>query len=186
MKIAELDPHDMYAIAAQTQRTPGFGFDVSGVVRQRGLEYASIFSRFCAALIDGLVVSFATLLIVLGLIAVDHSTGGSPDGTLTSGTLLITLAASLVFAWLYYVCQETSGAQATLGKRLLGIKVAKLSGDAIGVPQSTIRFLVKMAPGANPILGLISLVADIFCLATNSSKNRTLHDLIAGTVVINA
>jgi uncharacterized RDD family membrane protein YckC len=185
MNSDQAKPYDPYAIAALTQRTPGFGFDISGVVQQRGLVYASILSRFFAALIDGVVTSVAVLFIVFGLFAMDRSTGGNPAEPMSIATLLILLVAILAFLWLYNVLQETSGAQATLGKRMLGIKVARISGDPISVMQSTIRLIVKIMPGGNPLLGLISFVADIVCLVMNSSTNRTVHDLIAGTIVIN-
>ena len=184
MNADELKPHDMCAIAAATQRMPGFGFDTAGVVHHRHLQYASIVSRICASLIDGIVTGIAALLILLGLPIVDQATSGTPGNLAGSASFLIVLAAILAFLWLYNVSQETSGAQATLGKRLMGIQVANLSGDPITVSQSTIRFIAKLIPGANPLLGLICLVANLFCLAVNSSKNRTGHDLLAGTVVI--
>jgi uncharacterized RDD family membrane protein YckC len=188
-KAAQMEAHDPYAVAALTQRTPGFGFAGFGEsILHRELRYATILSRLGAAIVDGLATSLAILFILIALGIVDHLTGGSPVESGSPGSraisLLIFLIAMFAFLWLYYVGQEISAAQATLGKRLLGIKVANASGGRIGVVQSTIRFMTKMVPGINPILGLASLIADICCLAANSSTNRTLHDVVAGTVVI--
>jgi uncharacterized RDD family membrane protein YckC len=177
---------EMYDIAAHTQRTPGFGYFADGeAIPHRQLRYATILSRFCAWFIDGIVTAISLVLIVIGLAIMDHLTGGDPREFSRGSTMVIVAAASLAFLWLYYVAQETSVVQATLGKRLMGIKVATLSGDRIGIGKSTIRFMTKVVPGVNPLLGLVCFLADVICLAFNSAQNRTVHDLIAGTVVIN-
>jgi uncharacterized RDD family membrane protein YckC len=50
--------------------------------------------------------------------------------------------------------------------------------------QPTIRFLAKGVPGINPLLAVLNLLGNIVSLVMNSSMNRTIHDLIAGTVVV--
>jgi uncharacterized RDD family membrane protein YckC len=176
---------DMYAIAAQAQRMPGFGLATDGGPLVRGqLQCASIVSRLVASFVDGMITGIGAVVIVVGLLFADVLTGGDPRQSQGVGTLLIILAAMIAFLWLYHVAQETSAAQATLGKRLMGIKVANLSGGRISVPQATIRFFARMVPGVNPMLALANFLGNIVCLVMNSSTNRTIHDLIAGTVVI--
>jgi uncharacterized RDD family membrane protein YckC len=180
-----MSTQDMYAIAAQVQRSPGFGFtNEGGPIRQAELEYASIVSRILANLVDGIITAIGGVIILIALMLLDRSTGGGADGSKGVGTLLILLAAIVAFSWLYNVAQETSSAQATLGKRLLGLKVATPTGGRIGVPQATIRLLVKGLMGIHAMVGAVIFVLNIVCLVANSGKNRTLHDLVAGTVVI--
>jgi uncharacterized RDD family membrane protein YckC len=182
---------DFYAIAAEAQRTPGFGFctDIQPVY-QPTLQAASILSRFLAALVDGILTSFIALFVVIGLVFTDRATGGditeSARHSPSVGKLLIVIGATLAVYWIYYVLQETSGAQATLGKRLVGIKVATRTGSAIGIGQATVRFIVKFGPSIYPLLGIASLVGNVVCLIASSPSKRALHDLIAGTVVIEA
>jgi len=174
---------DMYAIAAQTQRMPGFGFATEGgPILRAQYEYASILRRFGAHLLDCVVIFLGALFIVIGLLVLDRLTGGTAEHA--SGTVLIMLVAFLAFTWLYHAGFETSTAQATLGKQLLGIKVVTLSGGRMGVPQATVRWLCKALPGVHAIVGVVCVLANILCLVMNSSQNRTLHDVIAGTVVI--
>jgi uncharacterized RDD family membrane protein YckC len=176
---------DIYAIAAQAQRMPGFGLATEGGPLVRGqLQCASIISRLVASFVDGIITGIGAVAIVMALFFADVLTGGDPTQSRGIGTLVIIFVAMIAFGGLYTVGQETSAAQATLGKRLMGIKVANLSGGRISVPRGTIRFLAKGVPGVNPMLALANFLGNIVCLVMNSSTNRTLHDLIAGTVVI--
>ena len=177
--------NDTYAFAAAvTQDLQDFGYVAGGsLVFRQELEYASLFSRFFAALIDGIITSIISVPIFVGIIVLNPALAFDPSEALASGIPLLIVITLFAVAYLYYVIQETSTAQATLGKRMMGIKVATLTGEPIGIVSSTARFMAKMVPSINPLIGLVCLLGDLFCLVV-SSKKRMGHDLIASTVVI--
>lgn len=88
---------------------------------------------------------------------------------------LINLGA-LTLNWLYYTLQESSGAQATLGKRALGIKVVDENGEKIGFGRATGRYFAKIP--SSLILGVGFLMAGF------TQRKQGLHDMMAGTLVV--
>jgi Tfp pilus assembly major pilin PilA len=84
--------------------------------------------------------------------------------------------AVLVGVWFYYALMESSGQQATLGKRAVGIKVTDLEGNQISFGRATGRLAAHILSGV--ILGIG------FAMAAFTSRRQTLHDKIAGTLVV--
>jgi uncharacterized RDD family membrane protein YckC len=93
----------------------------------------------------------------------------------------ITMLATLAYAAIggaYFALCESSPWQATLGKRLVGIKVTDANGARIGVGRALGRFFAA---------GLSWLTMNIgHALAAFGSERRALHDYVAGTRVENA
>ncbi|MBS0213772.1 MAG: RDD family protein [Proteobacteria bacterium] len=98
-------------------------------------------------------------------------------GLLTRLTLWLTLAWALV-GGAYFIGFESSGWQATPGKRLVGIKVTDADGARIGGARAAARFLAAGLSWA--VLNLGQAMAAI------PPEHRALHDLIAGTRVVDA
>lgn len=86
--------------------------------------------------------------------------------------------ASIVVFWLYWSLLESSGAQATLGKRLLGLKVTDLANRRITFGRATGRFFGKILSGLTFTVG--------FMMAGFTEKKQALHDIVAGTLVVRA
>jgi uncharacterized RDD family membrane protein YckC len=84
---------------------------------------------------------------------------------------------AVVIEWLYFAGMESSAGQATLGKRALGIKVTDMSGNRITFGKATGRFFGKI------LSSLILLIG--FLMAAFTQKKQALHDLLAGTLVVN-
>lgn len=159
------------------------------------IDFAPISKRFIAMLIDGFityllsnVVSYAVNLIWqasntvmpdITALQADRENVGlwlqqfSPFIDLLVMDLLFTILA----IWLYYALFESSGMQATPGKMIMGMKVTDADGDQIGFGMATGRYLGKLIAGF--LLGLPYITA-LF-----TSKKQAMHDLIAGTIVIN-
>jgi uncharacterized RDD family membrane protein YckC len=78
--------------------------------------------------------------------------------------------------WLYFALQECSAAQATLGKRAMGIKVTDEHGLRIGFGRATGRFFGKILSGLLFAIG--------FMLAGWTAKKQALHDFLASTFVV--
>jgi uncharacterized RDD family membrane protein YckC/Tfp pilus assembly major pilin PilA len=127
-----------------------------------GETYANFWRRAGAAIVDYLIVSFATgvLLAILG-------------PALGFGTAFPLILLAVV---LYYVGFESSALQATPGKLALSIKVTDLEGERIGIGRSLGRYIGKFVSGLTLGIGYI--------MAFFTSHRQALHDKIASTLVV--
>lgn len=80
------------------------------------------------------------------------------------------------FAWLYFASLESSKWQATIGKRVLGLKVVDLKGKRVSFWRATARYFSKL------LSRLILMIGFLMILWTK--KKQALHDKIASTLVI--
>jgi uncharacterized RDD family membrane protein YckC len=78
--------------------------------------------------------------------------------------------------WLYGAGLESSRAQATIGKRWMGMKVTDPSGERISFLCATGRYAAKYLSALPCFLGFIA--------ALFSSRRLALHDRLAGTRVV--
>ena len=131
--------------------------------------------RIGAALID--IALMALLFVVLALLIGDSS---SDDGSVSLN--LNGAPAFLYFALvlLYYGVTEATSGQ-TIGKRLLGIRVARIDGSRAGGGPVAARTVLRLVD-ALPILYLVGFIS---VLATGQRRQR-LGDLAAGTTVVAA
>ena len=132
--------------------------------------------RIAAALLDLIVL--AVLFVVLGLLIGDSESGdGGASVNLEGAGALLFFALTL----LYYGVTEAMTGQ-TLGKRLLGVRVARASDGskpgAGAIAGRTVLRIVDALPFAY-LLGLIVV------LATGQRRQR-IGDLAAGTTVVSA
>ncbi len=72
---------------------------------------------------------------------------------------------------------ESSSKQATLGKMALGIIVTDVNGERIGFGRATGRFFGKIVSGMIFYIGYI--------MAGFTDRKQALHDMMAGTLVVN-
>ena len=78
--------------------------------------------------------------------------------------------------WLYFAWMESSTWQATLGKRVMGIKVVDANGYPIGFGRATGRYFGKIPSGFILYIG--------FMMAGWTERKQALHDKLAGTCVV--
>ena len=99
------------------------------------------------------------------------------------------MVASTLMSWAYLALQESSAAQATVGKRLVGIRVSTEEGARLSVGAATVRAWPLYLNSAGWIVGawfggLISLLSVVACLSVAfSSRKQGLHDKMAGAVL---
>ena len=98
-----------------------------------------------------------------------------PDDAAAGGNLLANLL-SVVVGWLYYALMESSGMQATLGKKALGLIVTDESGQRISFARATGRYFAKI------VSALILLIG--FIMVAFTERKQGLHDKLAGTLVV--
>lgn len=118
--------------------------------------YASFGQRLGAVLIDMIV-----LLVLNGVI----SMLGLPF-------------LALPVIWLYGAIFYSSAKQGTPGQQLVGIKVTDISGSRIKFGRALLRAAMRT------VSALILLVGYFMMLM--NEKHQTLHDMVAGTVVVSA
>ncbi|MEO8000974.1 MAG: RDD family protein [Arenimonas sp.] len=91
--------------------------------------------------------------------------------------LIFSTVAYFLLAGAYFSVMESSRHQATIGKRMVGIKVTNAKGEPIGLPQSIGRFLASSLSWFTMNLG--------HALAAWTPERRALHDYLADTRVEN-
>lgn len=133
--------------------------------------YGGFWRRVGASILDSLIL-YAVMFVVILAMAIGE-TGNEADSAAAG---LWAVLASNVFAWLYSALLESSSRQATLGKMAFGIRVTDLNGQRIGFGRATGRYFAKWISGFTLGVG--------FVMAGFTQRRQTLHDKIAGTLVV--
>ncbi len=129
------------------------------------MTYASFWKRAAAYVIDEIIyyVIICSLTFVCGVFLPDKVQG-----------VFMTLV--LVACYLtYYVWMESSSWQATIGKKILDLKVTDENGQRISFMRSLVRHLGMFLSGITLCIGYL------MCFWTEQSQ--CLHDKIAGCLV---
>jgi uncharacterized RDD family membrane protein YckC len=143
-------------------------------------DYASVGSRIVAILLDHLILMIfaAIIALPLGLGAALFSLPARPAG-LMRGAVLAPLGALNFLLWLLYFTYLESSSGQTLGKRIMGIKVVKESGEQLTPIDAFIRTILRIIDGfALYLLG--------FILVLVSEKKQRLGDMAVGSIVVKA
>lgn len=110
------------------------------------LVYASFAERLAARLIDALILIIPSVFI------------------------------PFIVPWLYFALQEGGEKGATVGKRVMGIRVLSTEGRPIGFGTATGRFFGNL-------LNLFTMLIGYLLMFFNA-RNQCLHDMITSTVVV--
>jgi|ERR1700728_231978 len=148
------------------------------------VAYAGFWLRFVAFIIDLIVLYFVGMIVTLPFVASvgmreimrGHMPMSPEELMPLMGAFIRLFLIRMVLNWLYYALLESSGWQATLGKKALGLEVTDMEGRRIGFGRATGRFFAKI------ISSLILFIGYIMIGFTE--KKQGLHDMIAGTLVI--
>ncbi len=127
---------------------------------QRPVKYAGFWIRFGASFLDGLIIGIP-LMILNWMLGSDR---------------MLNFVINLIGGWLYSALQESSPNMATLGKKALGLKVTDLHGRRVSFGQASGRHFGKYISFIILFIGYFMMLWD--------DKNQTLHDKMAGTLVI--
>lgn len=139
-------------------------------------QYAGFLRRFLAFWIDTFILSLGLILLqaILGL-EPNFGLKAKPMPPLTPSLIGFNIL-SLTCVWLYYALLESSSWQATLGKRLLKIKVTNLHGNRISFLRATGRYFAKFLSTLILFIGYLMVIF--------TEKKQGLHDIIAETLVV--
>jgi uncharacterized RDD family membrane protein YckC len=157
----------------------------SAFKRETPLVPASFFPRGIAFLIDCAILFVPVIIIFIlgaGFIWFSGLWDHNPESVRQKWALLernmkeMACLVAVGFGWLYGAGYECSSAQATIGKRWVGLKVTDENGERISFLRATGRYAAKYLSALPCFLG--------FMLALFSSTGRTLHDRLAETRVV--
>ena len=139
-----------------------------------GAIHAGFWRRCAAYLLDALIIGVLGWLVGVLFLIGGLVSSGDPRSMMVA--VALNYAIAIAIGWLYYALQESSSAQATLGKRALGVKVTDLVGQRIGFARASGRYFGKI---------LSSLILGIgYLLAGWTARKQALHDMLAGTLVV--
>lgn len=126
--------------------------------------HAGFWRRVAAYYIDSIVIAIPGVLIVV------------PFSFFSETLAMLGMVLAIVVMFGYFVVMHSSAWQATVGKRILGVKVTDLEGNRISLWRSLGRLLGSFVSGL--ILGVGYLLAGV------TQRRQALHDMIAGTLVV--
>lgn len=141
------------------------------------MPLAGIGSRFIGILIDYLIWTAATIVLVLLAVFLIPGILGSPNVSATWAIGILVLLYFLLH-WAYFTLFEALNNGRTPGKSVAGIRVIHRSGRAIGFVESLARNLVRFVDYLPTFYGVGLL--SIFL----SRQNQRLGDMVAGTLVV--
>jgi uncharacterized RDD family membrane protein YckC len=141
-------------------------------------SYGGFWKRGLAYLIDVIIISIpVTLLFGSGIsLGVNEQTPGTYNVHLNMDMTMPEFVIVLI-SWIYFAGLESSAWQATIGKHLLGMQITDLDGQRISFLRATGRYLAKFLSSALLMIGFIMIAF--------TARKQGLHDMIAGTLVIN-
>lgn len=164
--------------------------------------------RLLAYAIDVALLAAALGLVQLAIRAAVFG-GATPAWVHVGWKLeLFVLATISLPAWIYFACCDASASGATLGKRALKLRVARLDGGRLDGVSALLRTAFKLLPWELTHVGLFFptpvfvdaqatlqrpmfmastlVVGSWLAMAMLMPRNQGVHDLIARSVVVKA
>lgn len=136
--------------------------------------HAGFWRQMAALLVDTmLVMSVAPIVgwMAFLMAVVVPAAMGSEDGFMFA--LVVASLANWLVGVVYFALSDASALQATLGKLALGIKVVDSAGARVAMKPAAVRAILQSPPFS---IG--------YLLAPFDRRKRGLHDVIAGTLVV--
>ena len=139
------------------------------------MRYAGFWIRFAGAFIDGIVVGVGGGIInaAVNPMIVAASRGGPNMAWSVMG---VNWSVSTCVGWIYVALMQSSSHQATLGQMATGLRVTDLEGRRINFARATGRYFAAVLSGCILYIGYLMMLW--------SPRKQTLHDQIAGTLVL--
>lgn len=141
------------------------------------VAYATFGQRAAAALLDGLMI-FGAILVVFAAAAVVGILLGLVSETLGGIAAALLATAGYVGVLIVVMLLEAGPYGQTPGKHIVGIRVVDTSGRTLSKGLSVGRYFAKLLSGMPCYLGYLWALWD--------EQNRTWHDLIVSTRVVTA
>lgn len=139
--------------------------------------YGGFWLRLIAYVIDSILLTVVSTVVgavfgfLIGASMVDAPLQAIEDTAGAVGGLL-----GLFITWVYFAAMHSSKWQATLGKKAVGLIVVDKEGNRIGFGRATGRLVATFLSYFLLLLG--------YFMAGWTKRKRSLHDMIAGTLVV--
>jgi uncharacterized RDD family membrane protein YckC len=138
----------------------------------QGLSYLELWKRVGASIID-FIILFVLTPMFMAFFCVFAKTPPPALNIINATGAIILGTIFLVISWLYFGLTESSKKQGSIGKRVLRLVVTDLQGNKISFYKASLRFWGKF------------IIFPGFSLTGCIAKKRALHDIMAGTLVVN-
>jgi uncharacterized RDD family membrane protein YckC len=152
------------------------------------VEYAGFWWRFLAYIIDSIIISLISWILIIPILAIfgislysmKQSGFDTDNPAMLIAPFLIAIIPMAIITtvaqWLYFALMESSRHQGTVGKLLLKIKVTDTSGNRVYFARATGRYFGKILSGMILLFGYI--------MAGFTERKQALHDIISNCYVI--
>ena len=147
------------------------------------LILAGVGSRILAFAIDFFIMTAAIFVVLIAVTILGIELEGGSLGRASGGIGYAFEAIGFVYMFFvyfgYFVLFEVLGGGRSPGKRVMGLRVVRLDGSAVGFRTSLLRNLLRIVDSFPPPTYLVGLV-----LIFIAKRHQRLGDLAAGTIVI--
>jgi len=145
-------------------------------------ELATLWQRFAASFIDGIVVGGA---VVAAILASGTGAGAASPGSAGLMAVFLIIALAIVGGINLWMMQRY---RATIGKRVLKIRMVRADGSEAGIARLVFlrglpQWILSGLGNYVPFVGLLSLIDVLFVFG---NRRRCVHDYIADTIVVKA
>lgn len=154
-------------------------------------NYASFGARWGAQIIDYVLLTAINYIVIIPLLAVIGFSQFSFDFTSFEnlseeeiiaslpaifGALMAANIAQYIIRVIYGTLMESGKQQGTVGKMALGIKVTDMEGNKLTISKALLRHIGKIISAFTIFIG--------YLIALFTENKQALHDLIAGSMVV--
>lgn len=154
-------------------------------------NYASFGSRLGAWIIDIIIIGalqFVVIMPIMAMLGLGIASQVENSGEFTEaeaigmvGAIMAAVSSAIIVTFsisiLYYAIMESSKTQGSVGKMAVGIKVVDMDGQRLTFGKALLRSIGKIISGMIMYIG--------YLMAAFTEKKQGLHDMIAGTLVVN-
>lgn len=194
--LAKVDAKDATSTAALPEPVaiaPAYSYAAS-MQPPPELVYATFWMRVAAHLLDNIIISIPVvviwMIVIFGMVGtgaggamVAQSQNGKVDPAVMA-TWVMTIVflyiglvlGRFIIAWLYHAMLESGPHQSTYGKRMLGLKVTSITGQRISFGHASGRFFATIVTNMTMFIGYLMVLF--------TERKQTLHDMLAGTLVV--
>ncbi|MCK4756952.1 MAG: RDD family protein, partial [Thermoplasmata archaeon] len=149
----------------------------------RRMEHADIVHRFVAILIDSILIGIIVgimyaVVIIGGLMDIGTDPGSLSTGMFTGAIFIVTIISYVIFL-LYFVVMEGGPSGATIGKKVMKLKVVDEQYRDIDMGKAFIRNILRWIP----YLSYLIFIIDVIMILVRDD-NQSLRDIIAHTYVV--
>jgi len=175
--------------AAEPSASPAVALPV-GVEELSYVTYAGFWLRFVAVIIDSLVLAIPLMVLLFLMFASVfpslvqlHSQNPMEIMIMFFPRLALFGLLAVIGSWLYWALTESSGWQATPGKKAMGIYVTDMQGGRVTFGKASGRFFAGRGLGYVPSIGGLYFLIDCV-MAGFTEKKQALHDMMASCLVL--